>query len=128
MDLLLGLVWCLLEIFFELIFEIVWGAGRAVIDSLEPSTLDAVLSAIAYFLVGLILGVLSAWALPDPLLPPPRTRGLSLLLSPLLSGFAMHTWGAFRRDRGRPASTLATFYGGAAFALGAALGRFLLVA
>jgi hypothetical protein len=49
-------------------------------------------------------------------------------MSPLACGVAMHVWGGLRRERGQAPSSLATFHGAASFALGAALGRFVLVA
>jgi hypothetical protein len=128
MDFLLELVVLLVEFVFELFIELVFGELGDLFGWLEPSTQSKLLAALAYFVVGAAVGLLSAVAWPDRLLPAPRTPGFSLVAGPLLSGYAMHTWGVFRREGGHSTSSLATFWGGAAFALGAALGRFVVVA
>jgi hypothetical protein len=97
-------------------------------DWLDPSTQSNLLAALAYFVAGAAVGLLSGVVMPDRLLPRPQTPGFSLIGGPLFSGYAMHAWGTLRRERGHATSSLATFWGGAAFALGAALGRFVLVA
>ena len=124
----LEIVWLLLEIVLEGVGELIFGGCSELFDSLDASTQSALLAALAYFIVGAAVGLFSGIALPDRLLPRPRTAGFSLIGGPLVSGCAMHAWGSFRREGGHDTSSLATFWGGAAFALGAALGRFVLVA
>jgi hypothetical protein len=80
-----------------------------------------------YFLLGGALGACLAWALPRRVLPIMAIPGLSLILSPLGAAFVMEWWGRRRRAGGHPATNLASWYGGAAFALGAALARYLLI-
>jgi hypothetical protein len=117
------IVWFVLEVVLEVVGDALWDIG-----SLDPSTRDALFATFLCFATGAAVGLGSGLVLPDRLLPKPRTAGLSLVASPLLSGVAMHAWGTLRRERGHALSPLATFHGGAAFALGAALGRFVLVA
>ena len=52
-------------------------------------------------------------------------RGVSLLLSPLGTGLAMHILGEFWSNRGKERPALFSFRAGAAFAFGMALVRFL---
>jgi hypothetical protein len=120
--------WMLFEIVFELVGEVVIEIVRALFGPVDPSIGDAAFDAFAWFAVGALLGLLSGVVLPARLLPRPRTAGLSLIASPLACGVTMGAWGSFRRERGHATSSLATFHGGAAFALGMALGRFVLVA
>src|SRR6266849_3961780 len=60
----------------------------------------------------------------NPLLRPvPLFPKLSLVLAPLATGAAMHVYGSWRRRRGGDPSLLATFWGGAIFALAMGLAR-----
>jgi hypothetical protein len=83
------------------------------------------IAASGYCFVGAALGGLSLLVRPDRVVPTGPIRGLSLVLSPLVAGVAMHAWGTYRRARGHVTTNLATFLGGASFALGTALVRFL---
>ena len=124
----LEIVWMLLQVLFEIVGDALFSDWGELIDVFDRPGAKAVMEACAWFVAGAGLGLLSGIVLPHRLLPPPRTAGFSLLVSPLISGIAMHAWGAGRRGRGHAVSSLATFHGGAAFAMGAALGRFVLVA
>jgi hypothetical protein len=53
--------------------------------------------------------------------------GASLALSPLMTGVVMAFYGRWRSRRGHAISSASTFWGGALFAFGMALVRFLLV-
>jgi hypothetical protein len=52
----------------------------------EPSP---ILAASAYFLSGIALGGLSVWCLPHRVFPRSTVHGLSLAISPLLTGLLM---------------------------------------
>jgi hypothetical protein len=112
------------ELLFEFFGDIVFGV---LADTLSPSAKERLCSAFLLFLGGILLGLLSGLALPERLLPRPRTPGLSLLASPIGCGIVMRLWGDYRRERGHPTTPVATFLGAAAFAFGAALGRFVLI-
>ena len=77
---------------------------------------------------GAAAGVLSAWLLPHRLIAARAVLpGVSLLLAPLATGAAMHFLGKLQRRLGRSPGSLATFRGGALFALSMALIRWWLV-
>ena len=130
MDALLALLWLGLEVAFEAVVSILdFGSDIAdPLDLLDPPTSPRFWACVGYAVAGFCLGAFSGYVLPSRLLPAPRTSGISLLVSPVVSGVAMHLWGSFRAERGRPATSMATFWGGASFAFGCALGRFVAIA
>jgi hypothetical protein len=73
--------------------------------------------------VGFGVGFLFGYAVPGPILPAPLLPGMSLLLVPAVLGGAMQMWGVSRKRRGFAASSLATWYGGAAVGFALAAGR-----
>lgn len=119
----------LLELLIELVFEI---GGEVVLDLGVAGFKTArgrqnhhpVVAALGYFVLGGLVGGASLLVWSGRVLRPGPVPGLSLVVGPLLSGAAMHLWGQFRRAQGHSPSNLATFLGGAAFALGCALARF----
>jgi hypothetical protein len=76
-------------------------------------------------LIGIALGGVSVLVLRRPLFQHTRLHGLSLLLSPFLTGFVMDRIGKARSAAGKPRLPLATFQNGAAFAAGFAIIRLL---
>jgi hypothetical protein len=122
-DLLLEL---LLSGLFDLVAELLFrgaGATRGRRARTHP-----LLAAIALLLVGGAAGGVVTWLLPTRLLGTPALPGASLVVSPLLNGVLMHYYGAWRSREGTQTSFAATFWGGAVFALGFALVRFVNVA
>jgi hypothetical protein len=79
-------------------------------------------------LLGGALGALTRMIWPTPIFQPSPVRGASLLLSPLMNGAIMDRYGAWLEARGGARSYIATFWGGALFAFGMALVRFVWVA
>ena len=118
------------ELIFELLFEIVGevaleiGVG-AFKEAYDRTNRNPVLATIAYLLLGGAVGAVSGWLLPYRLVRPGPFPGISVFLAPVISGGAMHVFGKYRRARGHVTTNLATFYGGAAFAFGVSLVRFL---
>jgi hypothetical protein len=53
--------------------------------------------------------------------------GMSMVVSPLATGFVMKAFGDWRRSQGKKHSAVATFWGGATFAFSMAAVRFLLM-
>ena len=122
----------MIELFFEILFEFV---AELVLEILVELGLGALLSpssgkerhaALAYLgivLMGAIAGFLFSLAVPKPVLSQTPVPGLSLVLSPLLAGTSMMALGRWRRSKGRNATRLATFFGGALFAFALAFVR-----
>jgi hypothetical protein len=120
----------LLQFLFELLFqgllEVLFELGASSYkDTHGRSNHHPIIAAIGYFLVGAALGGVSLLIWPNRFFEPGPIPGLSLVLSPVAAGVAMHAWGAYRSSRGHVTTNLATFLGGAAFAFGTALVRFL---
>jgi hypothetical protein len=122
----------LLEAFLELIAAAVLDlSSRALLDlftSLGEAIKDnRALTGVTYALLGMLAGALSLLVLPHPLIhrkPPIRFHGISLLISPLITGLVLSSVGAFVRRWGKKVTPVATFGYGFAFALGMALIRF----
>lgn len=127
MELILEALWLLVEIVVEMVVGAADVGALDVAEAITDPPPRRVWACVGYAAAGFALGASSAWLLPARLLPMPRTRGVSLVVSPALSGLALYFWGSYRRGRGRSASGLATFWGGASFAFGCALGRFVLL-
>ena len=79
------------------------------------------LAGFGYLLMGLMAGALSLLAFGTRLLPRSVIPGLSLVVSPIATGLAMHTIGEWRQERGRDRPALFSFWAGAVFAFGMAL-------
>ncbi len=128
--LLAGLLEFLLEIAGEFLIQIlVELAVEAIVGrlSLRKHWRPAV-SALWLACCGAAAGFLSVWLLPKPVfVARPLIPGASLLLAPLAAGLAMHLLGKRLQESGRPATTLATFWGGALFAFVMALVRWWLI-
>jgi hypothetical protein len=122
MELLLELF---LELFGEAIVQILMEAGLATAqEAAGRENRSPALATIGYLMFGAVLGGLSMLLLPTRLFGVSPATGISLVVSPLVMGIVMQLWGGLRRAQGHRTTNLATFHGGAAFALGVALVRF----
>lgn len=124
MDWILEALWLCLEVVFQALFS---DEMENVFDFLDWVPGEKFLVSVAAIAVGFTLGASSGFLLPHRLLPPPETSGISLVLSPVGSGLVMHFWGSHREGQGHAPSFLASFWGGASFAFGCALGRFVAI-
>jgi hypothetical protein len=118
-----------LEVVGQIVFEIAAGLGwESLREPLRPEqeTRDtsAFLRPIGCFLWGLVGGVLSILLLNSRLAPRLTFPGISLVLSPICTGVAMHGIGEWWGDR-RRRPALFSFWNGAIFAFGMALVRFI---
>jgi hypothetical protein len=86
-----------------------------------------VLAGIILVLIGGAMGWILWLVFPLRVVTSGRIPGASLVLSPILAGLAMHSYGRWRESRGAAVSYTATFWGGALFAFGMASARFLLI-
>ena len=125
MDFLIELLVSLLWEFFgqllaELTFELGLASTRHAVGKTAPNPF---LASAGCLILGALAGGIMLAAVPHRILPTPPVPGLSLLIAPLLNGLAMKSFGDWRRARGRPTTFLATFAGGAWFALAMAAVR-----
>jgi predicted benzoate:H+ symporter BenE len=121
-------VWFLGELLIQLAVELLIELG---IESIRHSVrerkeADPVLAAIGYVLLGALAGAISVGALPWRITRGLPLRLVGLALYPLIAGAAMHAFGERRRRTGVNTTGLATFWGGACFAFGMSLLRFIL--
>lgn len=129
LDILLGL----LELFLEVLFEF---AGEALLDLLlralfsvleNPEFRNPLTASLGYAILGALAGGLSVLVFPHPLVQPSRLHGISLVVSPIVTGAIMSLIGSMLRHRGKKVIQLETFGYGFAFAFGMALVRFIFV-
>ena len=122
-----------LEILVEVLFQIAAEAvtARAVravrkeAGGSEP--FHPVLAGAGYLVLGAVCGVASVLIYPHPFFHPSRIHGISLVVSPVVTGLVMWRVGLVRRRWGRDVLPLESFGYGFTFALGVAVMRFLYV-
>jgi hypothetical protein len=133
---LLGFI---LEFLFESLIEVAFGAAVAVVAragrrfrirpflraTLSPT--NPPLTILKFTLLGLGLGFLSVLVLPHPLVHPSKLHGISLLVSPVISGLVLGCIGRTVRQHGRTPVQIESFGYGFTFAFAMALIRLLMV-
>ena len=136
-ELLGGLIALFLEVFGEALFQlaaevIVALADRSirrgfheVVELGESGPINPIFALAGYLSLGVIVGFASLMLFPHPLFHPTKFHGISLLISPVLTGLAMSLVGMLLRNRGKRAVRIESFGCGFAFALGMAFMRFL---
>lgn len=125
----------LLAFFFEgllafvgdLLFSSIWESmfRRPASESADDWTERALFSTIWIIGGGVGIGLITVAIVPQRVFPTMGFRGVSLLLSPLVTGFLMSRYGAWRERRGMAHSSFTTFWAGALFAFSMAAVRFL---
>ena len=125
-DLLLVLLELIIEVLGESLIE--WLFELAVEAFSAALSRTPAISVIGLMILGAISGLVSGWLVPRRLIAPRFSLpGASLLLAPLITGYAMKLIGERMRRSGRRQSELVTFRGGCLFALSMALIRLWLV-
>jgi hypothetical protein len=132
-DFFLALLSGAAELLVEVVFQ--WIAEEftvATIRSVRNATrksraINPVLAVMGYLLLGVGFGALSVFLFPHPLVHPSRFHGISLILSPLITGLIMSQIGLLHRHKGRDSLQIESFGYGFTFALGVALVRFFFV-
>ena len=116
-----------IEVIGQVIFELLVAGGvESLTDSrVRERTSRPLAAPITQFLMGLCAGVLSLLIYSRQLTPHSAMPGLSLVLSPVGTGIAMHWLGEMWRDRGKDPPALFSFKAGALFAFGMAVVRFV---
>ena len=84
-----------------------------------------VLATVGYLVLGTTAGGVSLLLFPHPLVHPSRMHGISLLISPVITGALMSIVGYAYRRSGKQPAQIESFGYGFAFALGMAVIRFL---
>ena len=129
-DFLLELLFLFAEVIFEALFEFALEAAfdlifRAIAEVFEISELtNPLLACVGYVLLGAATGGLSLLLYPHPLFHPSRVHGISLLVSPILTGLAMWQVGSLLRTKNKKVIRIESFWYGFTFAAGMALARF----
>lgn len=132
-ELLAGVIAAIAEVLFEAVFEIVCGGLASLLTRTTRmlfktvSDFNPVATTFALGMLGLLVGFLSAVAYPHPLVHPSRLHGVSVIASPLITGFAMSQLGRLLRNYGRRVMPVESFGYGFAFAFAMALIRFFML-
>jgi len=134
MEELLGMIWAgIVELLAEVLLEVAFGALAGILSRafrqlrVTVRRSNPIVASVAFTLVGVAVGFLSAWMFPHPLVHPSKLHGISLLISPVLTGLVMAYIGRAWRRRGRTSVRIESFGYGFTFALAMALVRFWLV-
>ncbi len=123
----------ILELVAEFLLELLFAELAGLLARLVrrfPVTVrrsDPFMVTAVFTLVGVAFGFLSTWIFPHPLVHPSRFHGMSLLISPLLTGLVLAWIGRAWKRRGRSSVRIESFGYGFTFALAMALIRFWLV-
>lgn len=122
------LIALLLEMFVELLAESFFlMLSRTFEEVSGDEGYPPFIAFVAYGSFGVIAGGISLALFPHPLVHPSRIHGISLIISPLLTGLVMWCIGHMQRRRGKDTARIESFTYGFAFALGMALIRFFFV-
>ena len=132
-DLLVALVLWLQELLFEAFLQFLAGVLLDLLERLLGRELDeaafknTLFSTLGYGLLGVSMGWLSLLFFPQHIVRHSHIPGISLLLSPLMTGFMMSLIGSALRRRDKKVTQIESFGYGFAFAMGMALIRFFFV-
>src|SRR4051812_19819431 len=114
LQLLLALAEIVLELAGEIVFDLITRAAGDAFVSGEPR--NRIATTFACGLLGVMVGGASVTIFPHPIFHPLRVRGLSLLISPLVTAQLMSMLGQFFRKRGQKVMPIETFPVAFAFA------------
>ena len=119
---LVNLLW---QILWQVCGDILVTLGRLLVRTAprEPGT-NPLLAALVLFTLGGLGGATVSAFFPEPFFNSRPMPGISLVLSPLVNGALMESYGRWRERHGKDRTSLSTYWGGGLFALGMALVRF----
>jgi hypothetical protein len=135
-DILLELLGIILEAILQIVGEwllVLLGKGIAsVFKSIQCAFADffdlhPIAIGIGLVILGAGSGFLSVVAFPHPLVHPSRAPGLSVILSPLITGIVMSQAGRILRSKGRKTTRIESFSYGYVFALAMSIVRFVML-
>ena len=120
----------LFEVFFQVVVEeavvaLIMRSLRNVFE--ETTAINPILATIGYLLLGSAFGLASVRLFPHPFFQPSKFHGISLVISPVITGLVMSQVGIMLRRKGKQAVRIESFGYGFTFALGLAIIRFILV-
>ena len=116
----------ILQILFEVVFSLLARIVRSVFDGVDSE--NPILAAVGYLIFGLVRGRCGVFFLfPHHLVHPSRFHGISLLISPLVTGIIMSQIGALLRRKDKTTVRIESFLYGFTFALGIAIIRLAFV-
>ena len=125
-EIILTAVWeILLQIFAEILIE--FGFGAIAKAARERSRSHPIITVVGALLSGGLVGVLTSLIWPTRIFEPGPWPGVSLMLSPVITGLVMRSYGQWAERKRGQRSFLASFWGGALFAFSMALVRFIWV-
>jgi hypothetical protein len=136
MEDLLGFI---LEFVFEVLIQIIFEAGVDAASRahrrfrfvpflrLTLSRTNLPFTILKFTLLGFVFSFVSVLVLPHPLVHPSKFHGISLLISPVITGIIMSFIGRTVRRRGKTPVQIESFAYGFTFAFAFALIRFLMV-
>jgi hypothetical protein len=132
-DFLLELLLLFADLFLELLLQF---AGEFVIDLILRAVAEGfetsgapkpVRASLCYAFLGSVAGGLSVFIFPHPLVHPSRIHGISLIVSPIVTGLLMSFIGSTLRRKGKKVVQIESFWYGFSFALGMAVVRYLYI-
>jgi len=115
----------LVDFITQIVVEVVFGLLAEGFRKLDPE--GKTLVVLFWLLFGAAVGILSAVAVPHRLLVWKVAPALSIVGGPLLVGACLRWFGAWRSRHGHRPSSLATLLGGASFAFGYSVARYLIL-
>jgi hypothetical protein len=117
------------EIFLQIVAEVLieFGLGSIGESLRQRSRAHPAVAGMGAALLGGLAGVLTSLIWPTRILRPGPLPGMSLLVSPLITGLVMDRYGQWREGKGVGRSYVATFWGGVLFAFSMALVRLVWV-
>jgi hypothetical protein len=132
-ELLGAILYGIVELFGEVIVELLLEAVcslfvrmiRGVFEGVDGAS--PIIAAVGYLALGLGAGVVSVFVLPHHLVQPSKFHGISLLVSPLITGLIMSQVGAFLRRKDKTTVRIESFLYGFTFALGIAIIRLIFI-
>ena len=114
-----------LEVCLEFLASLLVRVGRRAIST--PPRQGRFFTGFLFAVFGASAGLLSVRIFPHPLVHPSRFHGMSLLISPIITGLVMFATGRLELRLGRKPTQIETFWIGFVFALALAIVRFVLV-
>jgi hypothetical protein len=115
----------IIQVGLEFLASLLVRAGRKAIST--PLRQDRLFTGFLFVVFGASAGLVSVHIFPHPLVRPSRFHGISLLISPVITGLVMFATGRLVQKLGRKPTQIESFWIGFVFAFAMALVRFVLV-